>query len=317
MIASLPLLALLTVLPAQALFGQEDSLVMGLGPYGQQVTAGPASLSGLDLTELSGFELTIDGFEKNGRFELLDTPPDAAEPETAERNKILAARFFGRHLRLRAYLDPGYQLQVDQLHIDGGLLSIRVRPQLGDTLDIGLLGGSVIHQLAVREDEHTRIALLAPGNLTLLGLSNTDQDNDQRLKHYLSIGTGIGVDLLTRLIGPLGGHLRLLSEVRTQNRHRAGARNTVRHEVVGQLDAGLALLLPRSAWTLASWGEQRAQWEPRDAGGRDGVDRQATSWGVHLGLRFFGLQETAEDPPSQPEPDHIASRSDETRYLSW
>ena len=149
------------------------------------------------------------------------------------------------------------------------------------------------------------------------GFSNTDQDSDARLKHYLSIGTGFGADLLTRLIGPLGLHLRMLSEARTQNRHRASEPNTVRHELSGQLDAGLAVLQPHSAWTLAGWGELRSQWEPRDAAGRNGVDRQAASWGLHLGLRIFGLREPGEDAPADVPPDHIARLPTETRRASW
>ncbi len=289
---------LLCALPALAEPGGENHVHVGLGPYTHVTDAGAVSLEGVDPTALDGFEITS--------YTSAEDLSEALEAQDLEGADLLV----GQRIVLRAYMDDTRTLQIDRLQIDGQLGSLRVRPELGDVLDIGLLGGSSIRRLGETGDENTHVELLAPWNLTLLGFSNTDQDEDEKLKHYISIGTGLGADLVARAAGPLGVHLRLLAEARTQNRHRKDAKNYVRHEITGEVEGGPALLTEHAAFSLTGWGEAVTQWETRDDDRRSGVDRQTLSWGVRLGMRFFGRNPSDRTDEVIPEgpPDAVARR---------
>ncbi len=199
--------------------------------------------------------------------------------------------------RVRAYASPSGPIQLDQLQLDSRVLSVRVRPQLGDALDLAFLGGSWESSFYAGDTGRAQYRLFAPNNLTLLGLSNTDQDDDEKFKYYISIGTGGGVDVVARLLGPFGVGLRALGEARTMNRHQGAARNFVRHDVRAEAEVGPSLIFLQSVWSLRGWAELHTQWEPRDAAGRDGVDRQYGAWGLRLSGRFYRGDERALSRP--------------------
>jgi hypothetical protein len=258
---------LLAGVGAIALFPSLEHQQVSVGAYNHAVDDAPVPIGpDLNLLRLDGLELRYRGFEWIDGF-------DSALRSTSGR--------------LRLYYDSRGVVQLDQLLLDSHAVSIRLRPQLGDQFDLALLGGNWETTWASGDTGRAQYRMFSPANLTLLGFSNTDQDDDDRLKHYFSIGTGAGADVITRVLGPLGFRMSSVGEARTLNRHRADALNYVRHETSLELEAGAGLLFENTAWTLDAWGEMTSQWETRDDDGKSGVDRQYMAWGLKLQGRFY------------------------------
>ena len=55
--------------------------------------------------------------------------------------------------------------------------------------------------------------------------------------------------------------------------------------LIGEL--GVSGMTPRRAWILGGWVETTTQWEPRDADGKDGVDRRYTAAGLRITRRAY------------------------------
>ena len=197
---------------------------------------------------------------------------------------IFDQRFTGNTETFTARISVDEQglVQLDQLRADALLASIRIRRNLGDLFDLSLLGGHWESSWSLVDNGSFRVNALSPSNLTLVGLSNTDQDNDTKLKYYISIGTGIGGEFIGRLLGPIGVYGRAVGKATTQNRHQAEAKNHVRHEVHVEPSLGVAFIGPEGALLLTGWGEMTTQWETRDTDGRSGIDRQYAAWGLRL-----------------------------------
>lgn len=182
----------------------------------------------------------------------------------------------------RLFTDGRGVLQLDQLRLESGLASVRSRPLLGDTLDLALLGGQWETTWSFVDQGNLQVQVYSPSTLTLLGFSNTDFDADRRLKHYFAVGIGPGARITQTLVGRLGLVLEAEGMARTLNRHQRDDRNQVRHELLGEVSAGLAWSRPRHAAQLEGWAEVTTQWETRDADGLSGVDRQMGAFGVRL-----------------------------------
>ena len=197
----------------------------------------------------------------------------------------------------RLYLDGQGVLQVDQLRLESGLASLRVRPLLGDGFDLALLGGSWDTTWAYLDLADLQVQIYSPSVLTLLGFSNTDADLDRTLKHYFAVGIGPGVRVTGRVVGPFGVFAHAESLGRSFNRHQADAKNQVRHEVSAEGSLGIGHFAPRSSVLLGGWGEVITQWEPRDADGFSGVDRQYGAFGVQLTV----LTMREKEPPLDDE----------------
>jgi hypothetical protein len=241
---------------------------LGVGLLGAAVA--PAPLTGVDRAGAS------PGGEVTWRHENLwaELAPGSAYDQTMG------------DARVRITGDPDGVMRLDRLELDMVPLSLRVRPQLGDRFDLSLLGGSIDEIWLQRELPRGFWRMYSPTTITLLGLSDTDQDDDDKVKAYVQAGLGLGAEVLTGGIGPLGLHLRADGEARSLNRHRGGAlKNHVRHEIVGQIEGGLAWTGPAVGLRLDAWTELITQWETRDADGKSGADRQAWAAGLRLVLR--------------------------------
>ncbi len=242
---------------------------VGVGLYGHDTLAGPVT----DFAAL--------------------VPP--AGLELSHRNTGLLTEEAGRNDHLRLYRDATGALVVDQLAIDGPMLSVRVRPELGDHLDLAVLGGVWESTWRSYDGDRAQARLYTPSNLTLLGFSNTDEDLDDALKHYVSIGAGLGGELSVEVLGPVGLVVRGEGFARTRNRHRAGLDNTVRHEVDAEVEAGLGLLTLDPSVIVTAWAELNSQWETRDDDGASGLDRQHAAAGARVSVRFQGVGDLMGD----------------------
>lgn len=204
----------------------------------------------------------------------------------------------------RLNVDERGRLAIGELSVNSPAVSVRIRPQLGDHFDLALLGGSWEGVIDDGSLPGGRWELFTPISLTLLGFNNTDQDDDSRLKHYFQAGLGVGGDVLLQAVGPFGVHLRAQGEARTQNRHRKDAPNYVRHEVLAAGEAQLAWLRDGQAWMFGVFSEIDTQWDPRDADGKSGVDRQVYNVGLRLTFRMVTDEqpEVPETPPDETPP---------------
>ncbi len=247
-----------------AMFPSPDHTEVGVGPYGYDIA--PAAM------EFQGLPGPGEGLEIMGRRIFDTTEPDITGT--------------GENFRLRLYRDPSGQVRLDQLSYDSLLFAARYRPELGDKLDLSALFGTW-EEVWAWDTGRSQYRFFLPITLTALGFSNTDQDEDERLKYYAAAGAGVGGEVLARLIGPIGVQLRAEAKAKSTNRHRGGEINTVRHEVRAAAELGVSYLRDSQAWILGSWAEQITQWEPRDDDGADGVDRQYFAAGLRLSGRFY------------------------------
>jgi len=246
-----------------AMFPSPDHNELGVGLYGHDVAQEsllPEALPGAEGLEIMGRRV----------FDTL-------------ANDITGT---GENFRLRMYRDADGLIQLDTLTYDSLLFSVRVRPELGDSLDIGALFGTW-EEVWAWDTGRAQWRFFTPLTLTGLGFSNTDQDDDTRLKHYVSAGAGAGGEVHARAVGPFGIQLRAEGKARTTNRHRGGEANEVRHETRAYGEVGVSYIKDSQAWVVGSWVEQITQWDTRDADGRDGVDRQYFAAGMRLSARFY------------------------------
>ncbi len=229
---------------------------MSVGPYLRAVASEPLNLN--ESIEFGGSP-PIDGVEFAGRLH-------------GER--------MGFPFSVRAYMGDDGVLRIDQLSFSGWLKS---RPSLGDIFDWKLLGWE--GDLTITESRVMR--LYTPYTLVLWGLSNTDQDDDAKLKSYRAIGTGLGWEMFGQVIGPLAIHPRIEGEARTLNRRKKDDKNHVRHEVRLLMEMGVGVITPKPrSTTLDVWAELISQWETRDDDGKSGVDRQFLAVGSHITATF-------------------------------
>ena len=247
------------------------------GPYGHVVQAAAVDVvTEVPYQRLNGIEVGWVHFEEDIAVDVLTDDMSMEWEPTGSAQPVMA----------RLFVDTDGTVRVDRLQAETGLFGLRSRPLLGDMFEFNVLGGySETTALAV-DTGRAQLRMLVPSELTLLGFSNTDFDADDRLKYYLSAGTGVGGDVLTQVLGRVGLYGRAVGFARTLNRHQGGAPNQVRHEIVGEAELGLAVFGQNQAIWLSGWAELITQWETRDAGGKDGLDRQYGAWGIRLNGRF-------------------------------
>ncbi len=203
----------------------------------------------------------------------------------------------GEQARLRLYRHSDGSVDIDHLEVETLLATVRIRPELGDKLDVGLLLGTWDEVWIHGDSGRSQWRLHTPITLTLLGLANNDLDTDDKVKWYAAGGVGVGGDYLRRVRGPLGLQARADVGIRSMNRWRSGDKNTTRHELSADAELGLSWLGPQQAWILGGWVEHITQWDPRDAEGRDGVDRQYLAAGLSMSVRLY------QGRHAEPEPD--------------
>ena len=204
-------------------------------------------------------------------------------------------------MHARIAVDPDGVVFVDQLSVGNYLLGATVRRPLGDLFGLNLLGGQWESTVHMVDAGRFQLRAIVPSELGLLGFTNTDFDADNRLKYTISVGSGIGGDVMGRLLGPLGLYSRVLASARTFNRHQGGTQNQVRHELHAEAEMGLAVFGGRHAFWLSGWGELTSQYETRDPGGKDGLDRQYAAWGLRLNARLHPdpTADSTEEPTTK------------------
>ena len=276
----------LVPLSALTLFPSVEYHQLSVGPYVADVQPGPTPIPGLS-APIRGLELSYQHLSEDDEAE--EDPLQGAFTGSSET------------LTARVSLSEDGIIQLDQLRADAMLASLRIRRNLGDMLDLSLIGGHWESTWGVIDRASFRLTAISPSNLTLVGLSNTDQDDDAKLKYYISIGTGVGGEFIGRLMGPVGVYGRFVGKATTQNRHRPDAKNTVRNEVSVDPALGLALIGEKGTLVLSGWGDLTTQWETRDADGRSGIDRQYIAWGLRLTGRLDpgGDSESEEVDPTR------------------
>jgi len=201
----------------------------------------------------------------------------------------------GHHYRVQLRRDIQGRTQVDRLTLMSRFGGIHIRPETGDMLQLSLIGGDWDQILFTETSRWTQVRLFAPLRLTLLGFSDTDADDDRKLKYFAATGAGFGVDWVARLYQRMGFQLRVEGAGDGMFRHRADQPEQVRLAAGGRGEFGIAVFDPDMVWILGIWGEHRTQWEIEDD--PSGVDRQVLSAGVRVAARLM------REPKVYPEDD--------------
>ncbi|MEE2751040.1 MAG: hypothetical protein VX519_06400 [Myxococcota bacterium] len=209
----------------------------------------------------------------------------------------------GERASLSLWRNAAGEVQLDEMEVRSLLFSMRSRPHLGETLDIGLLVGSWDEVLTHGQNKNARWLVYSPIALHLLGLARNDMDADDRLKYYAGGSTGLGGEATLQLIGPAGLHGRGETRLTSKNRWRNNDVNTIRHEIEVAMDLGVSWKHQNRQWILSAWGEKLWRWEPRDDLGRNGVDREHESAGLRLTYRGY-----KSDSNTDSELDAVLSR---------
>ncbi|MEL6348308.1 MAG: hypothetical protein AAFV53_34680 [Myxococcota bacterium] len=252
-----------------------------VSPYGHVSSRQALNVTDLPLGRLNGLDIGWRHFHPEEELDLFSDDDDDENDFSLWNGEGVT-----RPMYARLFVDRDGTVQLDQLRLETALGGLRVRPELGDNFDLGLLSGYQETTLAATDTGRFQLRMITPLDLTLLGFSNTDFDRDDRMKYYISAGAGVGGEVLGKVLGPIGVFGRAVGFARTMNRHQRDARNQVRHEVVVDAELGLSVFGRNQAFWLSAWGELNTQWETRDADGKDGLDRQVGAWGIRLNGRF-------------------------------
>lgn len=248
---------------------------------------------------------------------VIDGPPSTQGPVGLE---LMSRRVFGAEgdepnlstsgtghtAMLRMYRAPDGQVQLDRLEIENVLFGLRVRPELGDAFDLGLLGGSWDRTWVVADSGRWQARLYSPLTATAVGMSKSDQGMSG-LRYYAEAGAGGGAEVMGRVVGPVGLQGRVELDATARRRRERGdagwgqLHHSTRQEVTVTGELGVTLLRKRQAWVVGAWGEHVTQWEPFDEAGRNGVDRQYFAAGARLSGRFYKEREQSVLPGGNPE----------------
>ncbi|MCP4809936.1 MAG: hypothetical protein GY913_10415 [Proteobacteria bacterium] len=263
------------------LFPTSDHREIGAGPYSFDQMAGPQLVDGIPSPPVEGLEIM--------QRRVFDTEDALFESSTTPT---------GQGGRLRMYRDATGQIVLDQLVIESLPLNLRVRPDMGDQLDVGLFAGSWDEVWKFGDTGRMQWRVYSPMNVTVLGLSKSDMGTD-KLRYYASVGSGVGGEILARVAGPVGIQVRAEGEANARRRRERenNVHHSTRQELRAEAELGLTLLTEKQAWVLGLWGEHIWQYEPFDSGGRDGVDRTYFATGARISGRFYKDRERSLDVP--------------------
>lgn len=262
------------------LFPTSDHREVGVGPYAFDSAAGPQLVDGLPTGNPQGLEIMTR--------RVFDTEDSLFDEDTSPS---------GQGMRLRMYRDDAGAIVLDHFQLESLPLNLRVRPDLGDTLDIGLFAGSWDEVWNFGDTGRMQWRVYSPLNLTALGMSKSDMGTED-LRYYASIGTGLGGEILARVAGPVG--LQAMAEVEAsarRRRDRVDVHHSTRQELTAEAEIGVSILTDKQAWVVGLWGEHITQWEPFDEGGRDGVDRTYFATGARISGRFYKERERSLPVP--------------------
>ena len=267
------------------LFPTSDHREIGVGPYGFDQVSGPQLVDGIPSPPVEGLELM--------QRRVFDTEDALFDNDTTPT---------GQGGKLRMYRDSDGRIVLDQLVIESLPLNLRVRPELGDTLDVGLFAGSWDEVWKFGDTGRMQWRVYSPMNVTVLGLSKSDMGTD-KLRYYASVGTGVGGEILARVAGPVGVQLRAEGEANARRRRERenDLHHSTRQELRAEGELGLTFLTSKQAWVVGLWGEHLWQYEPFDEGGRDGVDRTYFATGARISGRFYKDRERSLPVPGLDE----------------
>jgi hypothetical protein len=244
---------------------------IAVGPYLHEVA--PEALP------VEGFTDGPGGMELRWRMAGVRHPEDGDDIAWAKENT------------LRVWRDGDGVVRLDRFELTAvPLMGFRVRPELGEGFDWTIGSGRREVAWAFGNEAAAQWRVYSPVTLAPIGLSNTDQDDDSKLKYQMSVLGGLGGDVVGRLIGPVGAQLRVEGSARSARRFANDTSDNVRHEVQGLAEVGLTWFSDRQAWTVGGWVEHLTQWNPRDGGPR-GLDRQYVAGGVRLAARLYAEAE--------------------------
>ncbi len=260
------------------LFPTSDHREVGVGPYAFEAADAPLLIDGLPQAMPQGLEIMTRRIYDSEEA-LYDEDGWAA----------------GQGMNVRFYRDAEGNIVLDRFELESLGLNVRVRPELGDQVDVGLFMGSWERVWRFGDTGRAQWRVYSPMNVTVLGMSKTDMDPQDKLKYYASVGTGLGGEVLGRVAGPLGVQAR--AEVQANARRRRGGEVhfTTRQEVTATGELGVTVITDTHAWVLGAWAEHVTQWEPLDDAGRDGIDRTYFAAGARLSGRFYKEREYLPD----------------------
>ena len=141
------------------LFPTSDFREVGVGPYGFETTEAPSIVDGLPAGTPAGLELMTR--------RVFDT-----ESSLMEDSKTPT----GQGMNLRMYRDAQGQIVLDRFELESVPMNIRVRPELGDTLDIGLFSGTWNEVWKFGDTGRVNWRVWSPLSLTLLGILSGVKD---------------------------------------------------------------------------------------------------------------------------------------------
>jgi hypothetical protein len=267
---------------ALSLFPSLDYRSLEAGPYTFEQGTAPLLSEGIPMGGTQGLEIMTR--------RIRGTPDQLVD--MSDRGSI-------GEMRLRLAQETDGSVRLDQFELESALLSIRVRPEMGDQLDFGMFAGQHNQSLFVRDGGRGQFMVYSPQTMTLLGLSRSDMGSE-KLKYYAEIGTGLGLDGILRVAGPFTLQARAEIEGTARRRRertdvdyvvRESEGNTLHHstrqEVVAEAELGVGYMRDRKAYSVVAWGQHVTQWEPWDEGGQDGIDRAYFAVGAKLSGRFY------------------------------
>ena len=228
---------LLPLMTSGGVFPTLEHDQVSVGAYGlEQGPEAPMDFGAWDPSRVRGLEL---------RYR--DISPADSIGDALSSGYVSLARFG---------LDEQGQIQVDEIRLESALISLKIRPTMGDEFDLAVLGGDTEITWRTEDLGNVFYRTFSPTNMTLLGFSNTDFDDDAKLKGYVSIGSGLGGEVLLRAFGGLGVMAQGAVQARSLNRHQGnGVANQIRHEVSGDAELGLGYLSESFGILVSGWAE--------------------------------------------------------------
>jgi hypothetical protein len=268
------------------LFPTSDFREVGVGPYGFETADAPLLVDGLPAGGGAGLELMTR--------RVFDTEKSLLEDSRTPT---------GQGMNLRMYRGAAGEIVLDRFELESVPMNIRVRPELGDELDIGLFSGTWNEVWKFGDTGRLNWRIWSPMSVTLLGMSKSDMGTD-KLRYYAGVGAGLGGEVLARVAGPIGVQARAQVEGNARRRRdRELTHHTTRQGLELDAELGVTYFTRKTAWVVGAWAEHVTHWEPFDEGGRDGVDRTYWATGARVSGRFYKDREGGLDLPEIADPD--------------
>jgi hypothetical protein len=215
--------------------------------------------------------------------------------------------------RIDENIDGEQKVFWEDVLVSPGIAFVLARPQMGTVIEFGLGPYQTEIGVLARDTGLLHLRVFAPVTFNPVALSNTDQDDDKRIKYVFRAGAGAGADLTLGLGGVFLVGARTQGDYRWT--HRAGEESLThnRGDVEWILDAGLGMRTSTRTAIMATFFFQDTwQWTYDSA--IDGIGRGNQVIGGRLSIRayteFEKPPEVPEEPPAPaPEPEPLGKPS--------